>query len=140
MIVARWVNDLWMVPQYQDHGPDRRAVVEVLGHEPPDGDDLLPPKAKRGGAVDLICDNRGHMLGRIYATRQGLLLWVIYDSGRSTRRMADGTVLRTMKYRHGRPFLLNGTMPGSDARCELHNRADDARDTAVATRNRDPPT
>ncbi len=118
MIAARWVNDLWMVPEYRDHGPDRRAVVEVLGHELPDGDDLLPPKVKRGGAVDLVCDNRGHLLGRVYPTSEGLLLWVIYDSGRSTRRMEDGTVLRTLKYRDGRPFLINGEMPGSDARCD----------------------
>jgi hypothetical protein len=80
-----------------------------------------------GFVVTLHCDRRGHLLGRSYPTSWGPLIMVLYDSGRPTRRMQDGEVLRTLQYQDARGFLLRGGLSGSEARCDCTTVALDAR-------------
>lgn len=118
MIKDRWAYDTAR-PDCPGHDvPDAVALNEVLGKWPVRDGDQMP---RQGHVAELRCDRARtgrHLLGRIFTTTKGPLVIVLYDSGRNTRRMPDGQVLRTLKYRQARAFLLLGDLVGSSARCD----------------------
>ena len=67
--------------------------------------------AKAGRLVlSLRCRRRGHSLGAIYATAEGVIVISRYDSGRRTRRIA-GTVLPTIKFLTETAWFLDDGYP-----------------------------
>lgn len=97
--------------------PDRSALIEI---DPSalDPDPLVRPMPDAPNcALEVRCDRRGHLLLRVWPTTHGLLAVTAYDSGRPTRRQTNGEVLRTIRYRDARAFLLTGQLSGSEGRC-----------------------